>query len=94
MDLLEFMMEWQCLAVKNMMLFNNRIIYLISLKSSITNIFSRYFAKIKFGYKDSLHIENRFPFHNVMIHNKSALNKDKNHYYYEMFSEKCSHKFS
>ena len=36
----------------------NRIRYLISLKSSITYIFSHYFAKIKVGSFDSLPIEN------------------------------------
>ena len=36
----------------------NRIRYLISLKSSITYIFSHYFAKIKVGTFDSLPMEN------------------------------------
>ena len=32
----------------------NRIRYLISLKSSITNVFSHYYVKIKIDYYDSL----------------------------------------
>ena len=66
-----------------------RIRYLISLKSSITYIFSHYFAKMKVGSCDSLPIEKRLTLHNVIIHIKSVLNKDKNHCYYKMFLEKC-----
>ena len=57
-----------------------RIIYFISLKSSITYIFSHCFAKIKV-YFYSLPIEKTLTLHNVIILNKSVLNKDKNHYY-------------
>ena len=32
--------------------------------------------------------------HNVIIHIKSALNKDKNHYYYKIFLEKCSYQLA
>ena len=32
--------------------------------------------------------------HNVIIHIKSVLNKDKNHYYYEIFLEKCSYQLA
>ena len=67
----------------------NLIRYLISLKSGITYIFSDYFAKIKVDSSDSLHIEKILTFHNVIIHIKSVLNKDKNHYYYNIFLEKC-----
>ena len=59
---------------------HNRIIYVISLKSSITYIFSHYFAKIKVHYYDSLLIEKILNLHNVIILIKSVLNKDKNHY--------------
>ena len=69
----------------------NRIRYLISLKSGITYIFSRYFAKIKVDSYDSLPIEKILTLHNVIIHIKSALKKDKNHYYYKIFLEKCSY---
>ena len=57
----------------------DRIRYLISLKSSITYIFSHYFAKIKVDSYDSLPIEKTLTWHNVIILIKSVLNKDKNH---------------
>ena len=59
----------------------NRIRYLISLKGSITYIFSHYFAKVKVDSFDSLPIEKRLTLHNVIILIQSVLNKDKNHYY-------------
>ena len=67
----------------------NRIRYLISLKSGITNIFSHYFVKIKIDSYDSLPIEKRLTLDNVIIHIKSVLNKDTNHYYTKLFLEKC-----
>ena len=45
----------------------NRIRYLITLKSSITFIFSHYFVIIKVDFYDSLPIEKAFTFHNVII---------------------------
>ena len=66
----------------------NRIRYLISLKSSITYIFSHYFAKIEIDSYDSLPTEKRLTLHNVIILIKSVLNKDKNHYYSEIFFRK------
>ena len=56
--------------------------------------FSHYFAKIKVDSYDSSPIEKRLTFHNVIIHIKSVLNKDKNHYYYKIFLEKCSYKLA
>ena len=32
--------------------------------------------------------------HNVIIHIKSVLNKDKNRYYYKIFLEKCSYQLA
>ena len=72
----------------------DRIRYLISLKSSITYIFSHYFAKIKVDSYDSLPIEKTLTLHNVIILIKSVLNKDKNHYYYKIFLEKCSYQLA
>ena len=66
----------------------NRIRYLISLKSGITYIFSDYFAEIKVHSYYSVPIEKRLTLH-VIIHIKSVLNKDKNHYYYKILLEKC-----
>ena len=63
----------------------NRIRYLISLKSSITYMFSYYFAKIKVESYDSSPTGKRLTLHNVIIVIKSVLNKDKNHYYYNIF---------
>ena len=57
----------------------NRIIYLISLKSDITYIFSHYFGKIKVDFHDSLPIEKTLTLHNVIILIKSVLSKDQNH---------------
>ena len=74
--------------------FYDRIRYLISLKSSITYIFSHYFAKIKVDSYDSLPIEKTLTLHNVIILIKSVLNKDKNHYYYKIFLEKCSYQLA
>ena len=72
----------------------DRIRYLISLKSGITYIFSHYFAKIKVDSYDSLPIEKTLTFYNVIILIKSVLNKDKNHYYYKIFLEKCSYQLA
>ena len=72
----------------------NRIRYLISLKSGITYIFSHYFAKIKVDSYNSLPIEKLLTWHNVIIHIKSVLNKDKNHYFYKIFLEKCSYQLA
>ena len=66
----------------------NRIRYLISQKSGITYIFLTILRKSKLILmiqKIDLH---------VLIHIKSVLNKDKNHYYYKVFLEKCSHQLA
>ena len=67
---------------------------LISLKSGVTYICSHYFTKIKIDSYDSLPIEKRLTLHNVIIHNKSVLNKDKDLYYYKIFFEKCSYQLA
>ena len=51
------------------------------MKSSITYVFSHYYAKIKVGSYDSLPIEKTLTLDNVKILIKSVLNKDQNHYY-------------
>ena len=70
----------------------DRIRYLISLKSGITYISSHYFAKIKVDSYGSLPIKKILTLNNVIIHIKSVLNKDKSHYYYKIFLEKCSYR--
>ena len=72
----------------------NEIRYLINIKSSITYIFSLYFAKIKVDSSDSSPIEKRLILKVVIILIKSVLNKDKNHYYYKIFLEKCSNQLA
>ena len=49
----------------------------MSLKTSITYIFSHYFAKIKVDSYDSLPTEKILSLHNVIILIKSVLNKIK-----------------
>ena len=68
----------------------DRIRYLITLKISITYIFSHYFAETKVNYYDSLPIEKILTLNNVITLSKSALNKDKYHCYHKIFLEKCS----
>ena len=63
----------------------NRIRYLINLKCSITYFFFHYDAKIKDDSNDSLSTEKTLTLH-VMTLIKSALNKDQNHYYYNIFT--------
>ena len=70
-----------------------RIRYLIGLKSSITYIFSHYFAKIKVDYYDSLLREKALTLH-IILCIKSFLNKDTNYYYYKIFLEKWSYQLS
>ena len=69
----------------------DRIRYLTSPKSSITYIFSHYFAKIKVDSYDSLSIEKILNLHKVIVLIKLVLNKDKNHYYSKIFLEKRSY---
>ena len=72
----------------------DKIRYLISLKSSTPYMFSHYSAKIKVDSFDSLPTEKTLTFHNVIIHIKSVLNKDKNHYCRKIFLEKCSYELA
>ena len=63
----------------------DRVRYLTSLKSGITYIFSRYFSNIKIDSYNTLAIEKRLTLHNVIIHIKQVINKDKNDYQYKIF---------
>ena len=74
--------------------FYDRIRYLITLKSSITYIFTHYFAKMKVDSYYSLPIEKALTLHNIIILIKSVLNKDENHYYYKIFLEKYSNQLA
>ena len=61
-----------------------KIRYLIGQKIGITYIFSHYFDS-----DDSLPIEKILILHNVIKLIKSVLYKDKTHYHYKIFLEKC-----
>ena len=60
----------------------DRIRYLISQKSCITYVVSHNYAKIKVDSYNSLSLEKRLTFYNVIILIKSAFNKDEDNYYY------------
>ena len=55
------------------------------IKSGVTDVYSHDYAKIKVNSYNSSPIEKNLTLHNVIIHIKSVLNKDKNHYYYKIF---------
>ena len=63
---------------------------LIVKKRGMTYVFSHYYAKIKVDSYDSLPLEKTLTLHNVLIHINSVLHEDQNHYYYNIFLEKCS----
>ena len=63
-------------------------------KSGITFNFYQYYSKIKVDSYDSLRLEKLLTLHNVIIHIKSVLNKDQDHYYYSILLEKCSYELA
>ena len=68
---------------------------ILAIKKVASHIFLlTIFAKIKVDSYDSLPTEKILTLHNVIIHIKSVLNKDKNHYYYKIFLEKCSYQLA
>ena len=70
----------------------NKIKYLLSNKSGIANSIIHNFGKIRIDSYNSLRIKKILTFHNVIILNKSVVNKNKNKYYYNIFLEKGSYK--
>ena len=70
----------------------NRIKYLISEKSGITDSSNYNFAKIRIDSYNSLPIEKILTFHNVIILIKSVIDENKNKYYYNIFLEKGLYK--
>ena len=52
------------------------------------------FDKTDWSSYDWLLIEQRLTLHNVIILIELVLNKDKYHYYYKMFLEKCSYQLA
>ena len=88
-------------GIKYLILFNNhfpydeicdKIKYLISEKSGITDSVNYNFARIRIDSYNSLPIEKILSFHNVIIVIKSVVNKNKNNYYCDIFLEKGSYK--
>ena len=63
----------------------NRIKYLISEKSGITNSINHNFARIRIDSYNSLPKEKALTFHNVIILIKSVVNNNENNYYYNIF---------
>ena len=66
----------------------DKIKYLISKKSGITNSINHNFGKIRIDSYNSLPIKKILIFHNVITLIKSVVNKNKNKYYYHIFLEK------
>ena len=70
----------------------DKIKYIISEKSGITDSINHSFARMRIDSYDSLTIEKIFTFLNVIILFKSFVNKIENNYYGNVFSEKASNK--
>ena len=68
----------------------NRVRHLISQKCGIIYVISHNYASIKIDSYDSLPLEKKLTLKNFIIFIKSVFNKDQNHYYYNIFSEKYS----
>ena len=69
----------------------DKIKYLISGKSGITDSINLNFGKIRIDSYNSLPIEKILTFHIVIILIKSVINKNKNNYYYNIFLEEDSY---
>ena len=70
----------------------DKIKYLITGKSGITDSINLNFGKIRIDSYNSLPIEKILTFHIVIILIKSVVNKNKNNYYYNIFLEEDSYK--
>ena len=70
----------------------DKIKYLISGKSCITDSINHKFAWIRIDSYNPFQIEKILTFHNIIILIKSVLNKNKNEYCYNIFLERCSNK--
>ena len=68
----------------------DKIKYLISEKGGITDSINHNFGEIRIHSYNPLPVEKILTFHNVIILNKSAANKNKNEFYYNIFLEKGS----
>ena len=70
----------------------DKIKYLISKKSGMTDSINHNFGNTRIDSCNSVPIEKILNFHIVIILVKSVVNKNKNHYYYDIFLEKGSYK--
>ena len=70
----------------------DKIKYLISKKSDVTNRTNHNFGKIRIDSYNLLPIEKILTFYNVIILIKSVVNKNKNIYHYNIFLEGGSYK--
>ena len=67
-------------------------LYMLLVKNVTSPFFSHNYANIKIDSYHSLTLEKTLTLCNFVILIKSVFNKDKNHYYYNIFLEKCSYK--
>ena len=81
--------HWTLYGFEKYDFFWNRSLKVIGAKHGTTYVFPHYYMKFKVDLYDSLLIEKTLKMH-VIIHIKSVLNKDQNHYYYNIFLVKCS----
>ena len=65
--------------------------YLIMLKSNISDVYSHKYTKIKINSDNDLPLEKTINMQNVAIVIKSIFNKNHNYFYLEMLLEKCSY---
>ena len=60
--------------------------------NGITDSINHNFGRIRIDPYNSLPIEKMFTFHSVIILFKAVFNKNKNHYYYDIFLKNGSYK--
>ena len=65
---------------------------LISEKCGIGDSINYFFGRIRIDSSNYLPIDETLNFHNIIILIKSAVNKNKKNYYYNIFLEKVSYK--
>ena len=70
----------------------DKIKYLISKKSAITNIINYNFGRIRIDSYNSIPIKKILIFHNITILINSVVNKNKNKYFYNISLEKGCYK--
>ena len=97
MCLLQIMMALYAqyyLVLKNEMPLMIELDILQDQKAVLHRFFSYNYAKIKIDSDDDLSLEETLNLYNVVILIKSILNKNKNHYCYDILLEKCSYQLA